>query len=325
VSDALNPLGPLAPLLADDAVTEVVVNGAGDVWVERRGRLRRAGLVLDVDERLALLERLVAPLGRRLDRLSPLVDARLPDGCRLAAVIPPVSVDGPCLAVRRRASATPPLEAFAPPDVVELLVDAVRRRCNVVVSGATSSGKTTLLDALAAWCDPSERVVTLEDVAELRVPLPHVVRLECRPATVDGLGAVDLRALVRAALRLRPDRLVVGEVRGAEAFDMLQALSTGHDGSLTTCHANSALDALGRLEVLALLSDADLPHRAVREQVHAAVDVVVHVARRPDGARAVVEVVEPVPPPVPAEGRRVVALAVAGGVVGSLTRGRHTP
>jgi len=318
--DLPDPLGPLGPLLADHAVTEVVVNGGGDVWVERHGRLRQAVVCLGVDERLGLLERLLAPLGRRLDRLSPIVDARLADGSRLAAAVPPVAPDGPCLAIRRPSSVTLELSAFAAPDVAELLVAAVRGRCNIVVSGATSSGKTTLLNALAAWVAPAERVVTLEDVAELRLPLPHVVRLECRPPTADGLGGIDLRTLVRAALRLRPDRLVVGEVRGPEALDMLQALSTGHDGSLTTCHANGALDALGRLELLALLADADLPHRALQEQLHGAIDLVVHVVRGRDGRREVAEVVELAPPPLDAGTARVRVVARPGAVLGELSR-----
>jgi pilus assembly protein CpaF len=321
----MNAAGGLAPLLHDADVTEVIVNGGGDVWVERHGRLRREPLVLSVEERHAVLERLLAPLGHRLDRLSPLVDARLPDGARLGAAVPPVAVDGPCFAIRRPAAVTLPLSAFATPDVAELLVDTVRRRCNVLVSGATSAGKTTLLNALAAACDPLERVVTIEDVAELRLPLAHVVRLECRPPTADGLGGVDLRALVRAALRLRPDRLVVGEVRGVEAFDMLQALSTGHDGSLSTVHANGALDALGRLELLALLADAELPLGAVREHVHAAIDVVVHVVRGRSGRREVAEVVELAAPPLEPGAARIRVLARPGVVVDELVRTRAVP
>ncbi len=285
-------LGPLDPLLADPVVSEVMVNGGGSVWVERSGRLERTGLRLDPRTVAGLIERIVAPLGLRVDRSAPLVDARLPDGSRVNAVVPPLAVDGPCLTIRRFAAAPIELGAMAAPAVVDLLRWAVAARCNVVVSGGTGVGKTTLLNALAGGIDPGERVVTIEDTAELRLPGDHVVRLEARPANADGVGAVTVRDLVRNALRMRPDRIVVGEVRGAEALDMLQAMNTGHEGSLSTCHANAPLDALRRIETMALMADVDLPLAAVREQLDAAVDLVVHLGRRADGTRRIAAVAE---------------------------------
>jgi pilus assembly protein CpaF len=284
-------LGPLEDLLADASVSEVMVNG-GAVWVERSGRLERLPLRLDDAEVELLIERVVAPLGLRIDRMSPYVDARLPDGSRVNAVVPPLAVDGPCLTIRRFAARAIPLEVMAPAGVVALLRWAVSARCNVVVSGGTGAGKTTLLNALAAAVDPTERIVTIEDTAELRLPLDHVVRLEARPPNAEGQGAVSVRDLVRNALRMRPDRIVVGEARGAEALDMLQAMNTGHDGSLTTCHANGTADALRRIETMTLSAAGGLPLAAVREQVASAVDLVVHVARGADGGRAVVAVDE---------------------------------
>ena len=284
-------LGPLEDLLADPTVSEVMVNG-GSVWVERAGRLERLTVRLDAAEVGLLIERVVAPLGLRIDRMSPYVDARLPDGSRVNAVVPPLAVDGPCLTIRRFAARAIPLDAMAPAGVVALLRWAVAARCNIVVSGGTGAGKTTLLNALAAAIDPTERIVTIEDTAELRLPLDHVVRLEARPANAEGQGAVSVRDLVRNALRMRPDRIVVGEARGAEALDMLQAMNTGHDGSLTTCHANGTADALRRIETMTLSAAAGLPLAAVREQVASAVDLVVHVARGADGRRAIAAVDE---------------------------------
>jgi pilus assembly protein CpaF len=289
-------LGPLEPLMADPEVTEVMVNGPGPVWVERGGRLARLDLKLDTPTIGQLIERVVGPLGLRIDRSSPLVDARLPDGSRVNAVVPPLAVDGPCLTIRRFGSRQVPLAGFCPPGVAELLAWAVRTRSNVLVSGGTGAGKTTLLNALGAEIPPGERVVTVEDAAELRLPGEHVVRLEARPANAEGVGEVSLRQLVRNALRMRPDRIIVGEVRGPEALDMLQAMNTGHEGSLSTCHANSAADALRRLETMVLTGSVNLPLAAVRDQVHAALDLVVQVARRPGGERGVVEVAEVLPP-----------------------------
>jgi pilus assembly protein CpaF len=285
-------LGPLEVLLADPAVREVLVNGGRDVWVERAGRLERTGVTLAAGEAERLLERILAPLGRRADRTSPVVDARLADGSRVHAVVPPVAVDGTCLAIRRFGTTPHPLGAFAGPEVVALLEWMVAAGWNVLVSGATSSGKTTLVNALAGALPAELRVVTIEDAAELRLPGEHVVRLEARPPTAEGVGGIDVRGLLRAALRLRPDRIVVGEVRGPEALDLLTALNTGHDGSLSTCHANSADDAVHRVEALALQAGGALPLDALRLHVQSALDAVVHVARLPDGRRRVVSVAE---------------------------------
>ena len=281
-------LGPLEPLLADPTVTEVMVNGPGRAFVERAGRVEPVRLDLDAPGIVRLVERVVAPLGLRLDRSSPLVDARLPDGSRLHAVIPPLAVDGPCVTIRRFAARPVVLEAFAPGEsCAAFLRWSVAAGWNLVVSGGTSAGKTTLLNALSAAVPAHERIVTIEETAELRLAQPHVVRLEARPPNAEGAGGVSVRELVRASLRMRPDRIVVGEVRGAEALDMLQALNTGHEGSLSTVHANGASDALARLETLALLAATGLPLDAVRAQLGAAVDAVVHVARRANGLRRI--------------------------------------
>ena len=286
-------LDRLDPLLADPGVDEVMVNGAGDVWIERRGRLECTGLVLEPSTTLALLERIVTPLGLRIDRSSPWVDARLPDGSRVNGIVPPVAVDGPLLTIRRFAARAITIDEVASPGVVRLLRWAVAAHCNIIVSGGAGAGKTTLLNALAASIGVDERVVTVEDSAELRLPGRHVLRLESRPANAEGEGEVRIRDLVRNALRMRPDRIVVGEVRAGEALDMLQAMNTGHDGSLSTCHANSPSDAMRRLETLVLMGDVVLPLPAVREQLRAAVDLIVHVARTADGGRRITAVAEP--------------------------------
>ncbi len=285
------PLGGLERWLSDPAVTEVIVNRGREVWVEREGRLDRVGTMRTAAV-LTALEHILSPIGRRLDRSSPMVDARLADGSRVCAAIPPVAVDGPALAIRRFAVQAVPLTAFATPAVVAVLEQLVASRCNVVVSGATSSGKTTLLNALAGRISPGERLITLEDVAELRLDHAHVVRLETRAVSPDGVGAIVLADLLRTALRLRPDRLVVGEIRGAEAVDLLQALNTGHDGSLATVHANSAEDALARIASLVVQHTSGWPLASIREHVHRAVDAVVHVARAADGTRRVAQVAE---------------------------------
>ncbi len=305
-------LGPLEPLLADPTVTEVMINGSGPVWVERRGEVETTGIDLDESTVRRLIERVVSPLGLRVDRSSPMVDARLPDGSRVNAVVPPLAIDGPCLTIRRFRAEPVPLGAFASDRVVDLLTAAVADRRNVVVSGGTGAGKTTLLNALAGEIPGRERVVTIEDSAELRLPGIHVVRLESRPASAEGYGEVSIRDLVRNALRMRPDRIVVGEVRGAEALDMLQAMNTGHDGTLSTCHANGPDDALRRLETLSLLAGIELPLTAVREQLVSAVDLVVQVARVPGGGRRVVAIGEPVESP---DGRVRCREVVAAGVV----------
>jgi pilus assembly protein CpaF len=291
-------LGPLEPLLADPAVDEVMVNGGGGVYVERGGRLERStASFADPDELMHAIERILAPLGRRVDEASPLCDARLPDGSRVNVVIPPLSVDGPCLTIRRFRRGGFSLAQLVengtlPPAVAEDLADAVERRSTVLVSGGTGCGKTTTLGALSGAIPASERIVTIEDAAELRLRQPHVIRLEARPPNVEGGGEVTIRQLVRNALRMRPDRIVVGEVRGAEALDMLMALNTGHDGSLSTVHANSPEEALRRVEVLALMAGVGLPHAAVRAQVADAFDLVVHQARLPGGERRITSVAE---------------------------------
>jgi pilus assembly protein CpaF len=297
VTARVRGLGPLDPLLADPTVTEVMVNGPGPVWIERDGRLEQVPVHLDRPTIEHLVERVVGPLGLRIDRASPLVDARLPDGSRVNAVVPPLAIDGPYLTIRRFAVRGIPLDAMCTPPVVELLTWAVRSKLNIVVSGGTGAGKTTLLNALAAHVPPRERVVTVEDAAELRLAREHVVRLEARPPNAEGAGEVTVRDLVRNALRMRPDRIIVGEVRGAEALDMLQAMNTGHEGSLSTCHANGPADALRRLETMVLTGAVALPLAAVREQLTAAVDLVVQVARRADGTRGVVAVAEVVDGP----------------------------
>ena len=282
-------LGPIQALLDDPEVSDVLVNGPGAIWVERAGQLECTAVVLTEAEIERAVERLVGPLGLRADRSHPVVDARLPDGTRVSVVMGPLAVDGPILAVRRHRAATVPLSSFADPRQVSMLQAAVRRRCNIVVFGPTGSGKTTLLNALGALLPAHERIITIEDVAELRLPGAHVVRLEARAGSADGVGRAGVRELVRAALRLRPDRIVVGEVRGPEALDMIWAISTGHDGSFSTCHASSPRDALRRLETMCLMADEPLPLAAVREQIHSAVDLLVGVARRGDGSRQVVD------------------------------------
>jgi pilus assembly protein CpaF len=292
VDDAVG-LGPLEPLMRDPTVTEVIANGPQSVYAERGGKLAREPVRFrDAEHLRHVIERVVGAGGRRVDDASPMVDVRLPDGSRVNAVLAPLALDGPLLTIRRFPK--DPLDVSDMVDLgtltpaqVDLLGRAVNGRVNIAVSGGTGTGKTTLLNALAAFIDPAERIVTVEDAAELRLPQHHVARLESRPPNVEGRGEVTLRALVRNALRMRPDRIVVGEVRGGEALDMLQAMNTGHDGSLTTVHASSTADALRRIETMALMAGLELPYSAVREQVRAAIDVVVHLVRTADGARVV--------------------------------------
>jgi len=291
-------LGPLEPLLGDPTVEEVMVNGLAPVFVERRGRIEATGVAFASEDELRhTIERILGPLGRRVDEAQPLVDARLPDGSRVNVVIPPLALDGPTLTIRRfRRRGFAPAELVAAgtldAELMELLDACVRARASVLVSGGTGSGKTTTLGTLSGSIDPAERIVTIEDAAELKLRQPHVVRLEARPANLEGHGEVTIRQLVRNALRMRPDRIVVGEVRGAEALDMLAALSTGHEGSLTTVHAGSPEEALRRVETLALMADTGLPHAAVRELVAGALDLVVHQERGRDGVRRIVAVSE---------------------------------
>jgi pilus assembly protein CpaF len=291
-------LGPLEPLLGDPTVDEVMVNGPEQVWVERDGRIEPTSARFGGESDLRhAIERILAPLGRRVDEAEPLCDARLPDGSRVNVVVAPLALDGSVLTIRRFRP-----RGFGPDDLVangtwglplrDLLRSAVRARCNVLISGGTGSGKTTTLNAMTEFIGAHERIVTVEDAAELRLRHPHVVRLEARPASLEGRGEVTVRRLVRNALRMRPDRIVVGEVRGAEALDMLSAMSSGHDGSLSTVHAGSPEEALRRVETLALMAGLGLPHEAVRDQVAGALDLVVHQARMPGGARRVVAVSE---------------------------------
>jgi len=285
-------------LLADDTVSEIMVNGPAEVWVERDGRLELTDVRLaDADAIRRVVDRIVLPLGRRCDETVPMVDARLPDGSRVHAVMPPVCLNGPTLTIRKfpRAPLTARdlvLRGTAPAELLELLHACVRGRLNVLVSGGTGSGKTTLLNVLSSFIPDDERIVTIEDAAELRLQQRHVVTLEARPGDGDGRRAISVRDLVVTALRMRPDRIVVGECRAGEALDMLQAMNTGHDGSLTTLHANSARDALQRLETMVLMAGIELPLRAIRRQIAGAVQLVIHLERLVDGSRRVVRVCE---------------------------------
>jgi pilus assembly protein CpaF len=291
-------LGPLEPLLRDPAVDEVMVSGTAPVWVERAGRLERTAVRFPNEHDLRdAIERILAPLGRRVDEAEPVVDARLPDGSRVNVVIPPLALDGPVLTIRRfRRRGFTPDELVANGTLSRPLLDflgrAVRARATILVCGGTGSGKTTILNVLSSFIGADERVITIEDAAELRLRQLHVIRLEARPPNLEGRGEVTIRRLVRNALRMRPDRIVVGEVRGAEALDMLTALSTGHDGSLCTIHAGSPAEALRRVETLALMAGVGLPHAALREQVADAFDLVVCQARAAGGQRRVVGVAE---------------------------------
>ena len=290
--------GPIQPFLDEDDVSEIMVNGPDRVFVERKGKIELSDVTFVDDEHVRrIIEKIVAPIGRRIDESSPMVDARLPDGSRVNAIIPPVSIDGPSITIRKFRK-----EPFSSTDLVGFgtlseeaalfLRSAAEARYNVLVSGGTGSGKTTTLNVLSSFIPSDERVVTIEDAAELSLQQPHVVRLESRPANIEGKGAVTIRLLVRNALRMRPDRIIVGECRGEEAFDMLQAMNTGHDGSLTTLHANSPRDVLSRLESMVLMAGMDLPTRAIREQISSAVDLIVHQERLRDGTRRVVNITE---------------------------------
>ncbi len=287
-------LGRIEDLLDLPGITEVMVNGPGPIWIDRDGVLEQTSLVLDRGDIAVLIERMLEPLGLRVDPLSPTVDARLHDGSRVNVVVAPVAIDGPVVTMRRFTAERLPLGSFGPPDMVALLERLVEHRATILVIGGTGAGKTTLLNALAGCVPPRTRIVTVEDTAELQLPGDHVIRLESRPPSREGLGEVTVRMLVRNALRMRPDRLIVGEVRGGEAFDLLLALNTGHAGSFTTCHANGAVSGLRRLETLALLGGVDVPMDAVRRQMLDAIDVVVHVER--NGADRRVESIEEVDP-----------------------------
>jgi pilus assembly protein CpaF len=291
-------LGPIEPYLHDPDVSDILVNTYRQVYIERFGRLELTSTRFDDDQHvMRIIDRIVSRVGRRVDESSPMVDARLPDGSRVNAIIPPLAVDGPILSIRRFGIRTLNVDdllelSSITPGMRELFKGAIRARLNVLISGGTGSGKTTLLNAVSAFISAEERVVTIEDAAELQLLQPHIVRLETRPRNIEGKGEVTQRQLVRNALRMRPDRIIVGEVRGDEVLDMLQAMNTGHDGSMTTIHANSARDALHRLETLMLLSGINLPNRAMREQISAALEVIVHLTRLSDGTRKVAGITE---------------------------------
>jgi len=290
-------LGPIEPLFRDPLITDILVNNAHDIFVERRGKLSRVNTQFRNDAHLmAIIDRIVSRVGRRVDESSPMVDARLPDGSRVNAIIPPLSLDGPVLSIRRfgKEITVKQLTEYGAvtDEMLQLLSGCVKARLNILISGGTGSGKTTLLNAMSSFIPGDERLVTIEDAAELRLQQEHVVRLETRPPNSEGKGEVIARDLVKNALRMRPDRIIIGEVRSAEALDMLQAMNTGHEGSLSTIHANSPRDALSRLETMILMAGTNLPQRAMREQVSSALDLIVQVQRLSDGSRRVVSVTE---------------------------------
>lgn len=291
-------LGPLQPLLEDDTVTEIMVNGSKNIYVERRGKIQRVPLSFENTEHvMRIIERIVAPLGRRIDESSPYVDARLPDGSRVNAVIPPISLVGPVLTIRKFSKnpfTTEQLVQFGSitPEAIQFLDACVKSRINIVISGGTGSGKTTLLNVLSQFIPGDERIITIENAAELQLRQEHVVTLESRPPNIESKGEITIRALVVNALRMRPDRIIVGEIRDEAALDMLQAMNTGHDGSMTTAHSNSPRDTLARLETMTMMAGMDLPIRAIREQVSSAINLVVHQERLRDGTRKVVNITE---------------------------------
>ena len=298
VQHELFGLGPLEPLLADQTISDILVNSYNTIYIEKRGKLELTNVTFKDDEHLMrVIERIVSSVGRRIDESSPMVDARLQDGSRVNAIIPPLSIDGPVLSIRRfgaeplRMSALIENKALTK-DIAEMLEMCVKARLNVLISGGTGAGKTTLLNALSVYIPEDERIVTIEDSAELQLQQPHVVRLETRPPNIEGRGEVTQRDLVRNSLRMRPNRIVIGEVRGGETIDMLQAMNTGHDGSLTTVHANTPRDALSRLETMIQMAGMNISERAMRQQVAAAIDLVLQVARLSDGSRRVTSISE---------------------------------
>lgn len=291
-------LGPLEPLLYNSDISDILVNKHNQVYIERFGKLEKTSVIFKDDAHLMqIIDRIVSKVGRRVDEASPMVDARLPDGSRVNAIIPPLAIDGPVLSIRR--FGRDPLRMTdllkyhtLTEEMAEVLMGTVRARMNILVSGGTGAGKSTMLNVLSASIPNTERIVTIEDSAELQLKQEHVVRLETRPANIEGKGAVTQRDLLRNALRMRPDRIIVGEVRGGESLDMLQAMNTGHDGSLSTVHSNSARDALSRVETMVLMAGVDLPERAIREQIAAAINLVIHLARLSDGTRKIMKVAE---------------------------------
>jgi pilus assembly protein CpaF len=298
IADDILGYGPLERLLSDDSITEIMVNGPSEVWIERQGRLYETTVRFNEESHLRrIMNRIVAQVGRRIDESSPMVDARLPDGSRVNAIIPPLSLSGPLLTIRKfsqKRLTLPDLVNLGTltPDAVDFLQLCVRAELNLLISGGTGTGKTTLLNALSAAIPDSERIITIEDAAELQLQQRHVLRLESRPRNIEGEGEIPIRMLLRNSLRMRPDRIIVGEIRGAEAVDMLQAMNTGHDGSLSTVHANSPRDALHRVETMVLMSGLELPVRAIRQQASSALDLIVHLDRLDDGSRRVTQITE---------------------------------
>jgi pilus assembly protein CpaF len=298
ITDDILGYGPLEPLLRDDTVTEVMVNGSDRIYIERNGKIQQAGVTfVDDAHLLRIIDKIVSQVGRRIDEASPMVDARLPDGSRVNAIIPPLSLRGPTLTIRKFSRDPYTMDDLInfgtlTPKAAHFLAACVQGKLNMLISGGTGTGKTTTLNALSAYVPGDERIVTIEDAAELQLQQEHVITLEARPANIEGQGEVKIRELVRNALRMRPDRIIVGEVRGPETLDMLQAMNTGHEGSLTTIHANNPRDCLGRLETLVMTAGVELPHRAIREQISSAFDVLVQISRLVDGSRRVTHITE---------------------------------
>ncbi|TYP53773.1 CpaF family protein [Thermosediminibacter litoriperuensis] len=296
--DEILAYGPITPLINDPEISEIMVNGPNRVYVERNGVIELTGVVFRDDEHVMnIIERIVAPIGRRIDESMPMVDARLPDGSRVNAVIPPISLIGPVITIRKFSREPFTVEDLVnfgtlTPRIATFLEACVKARLNILVSGGTGSGKTTTLNVLSSFIPATERIVTIEDAAELQLQQPHVITLESRPPNIEGRGEITIRDLVRNALRMRPDRIIVGEVRGGEALDMLQAMNTGHDGSLATGHANSPRDMLARLETMVLMAGVDLPVRAIREQIASAIDLIIQQSRLKDGSRRITHIVE---------------------------------
>jgi len=296
LTDEMVGFGPLEPLLRDDSIGDIMVNGPDTVFVEVRGKLRKADVRFRDAEHVAMVaQKMVATIGRRVDESSPLCDARLPDGSRVNVIFPPLALDGPCISIRKSSQKKLDFAGMVAngsmnPSVARVLEIAARCRLNILVSGGTGSGKTTLLNALSQMISHDERILTIEDAAELQLQQPHVVRLETRTANLEGRGEINQRELLRNALRMRPDRIIVGEVRGAEAYDMLQAMNTGHDGSISTVHANTTRDAISRVENMVLMATANLPTRAIRTQIVSAVDLIIQIERMRDGVRRVSQV-----------------------------------